>query len=40
VLALAANSTFWAELAGDPRLVIALQGASHRVSQFMAGAKA
>ena len=37
VVALAENTTFWAELAGDPRLVIALQGASHRVSQFIAG---
>ena len=34
VVALAANTGFCAELAGDPRLVTALRGATHRVHQF------
>lgn len=34
VLALAGNASFWAELAGDPRLVAALQKAATQVKQF------
>ncbi|WP_394787721.1 D-arabinitol 4-dehydrogenase [Rhodoferax sp.] len=35
VVALAANATFWAELAGDPRLVAALHKATLQVQQFI-----
>nr|WP_315183062.1 D-arabinitol 4-dehydrogenase [uncultured Albidiferax sp.] len=35
VVALAGNVSFWAELAGDPRLVAALHTASAQVQQFM-----
>ncbi|MDR7380025.1 D-arabinitol 4-dehydrogenase [Rhodoferax ferrireducens] len=34
VVALAGNTSFWAELAGDPRLVAALQKATLQVNQF------
>ncbi|MDB5846842.1 MAG: D-arabinitol 4-dehydrogenase [Rhodoferax sp.] len=39
VVALAGNTSFWAELAGDPRLVAALQGANARVKTFITGTK-
>ena len=35
VVALAGNVPFWAELAGDPRLLAALQKATVQVHQFM-----
>ena len=37
VVALASNVSFWAELAGDPRLVAALKAAQQRVATFTQG---